>query len=126
MARPSSQPKSTPKTPAKKPITPDSTKKSCRTSESEAPSAFKTPISRRRSKIAMTSVLTMPSVATASAKLPKMMRRESKTKKKVRRDFEASRREKALKPRALMEASRASTCEGDLARAERDGYVILL
>src|SRR5713226_4167865 len=76
--------------------------------------------------MAMTRVFTMPSVATARAKLPKMMRRESKTKKKVRRDFEASRREKALKPMALMEASRASTWEGDLARAERDGYVILL
>src|SRR6202790_1907140 len=75
--------------------------------------------------MAMTRVLTMPSVATARARQPKMPRRLSKTVKKVRKDFEASRREKALKPIFLMEVSRASTCEGDLARTESEAYVVL-
>src|SRR5579859_7616459 len=110
--RPMSHPSKVPKMPPNRPITPASTKKSRLTSPSAAPSAFRTPISRRRSRMAITRVLMMPRVATASARLPKMPRRRSKTEKKMRRLLEASRREKALKPRSLSLASVASTSEG--------------
>ena len=46
-----------------------------------APIALIIPISRRRSRMAITSVLTIPSEATASARLPNMPRKMSRTVK---------------------------------------------
>ena len=82
-----SQPSKTPSTPPASPITPASTKKNCFTSLSAAPSAFSTPISRRRSRIAMTRVLTMPSVATASAEAAENSQQQIENGKKDAQAF---------------------------------------
>src|SRR2546425_7133134 len=50
-ADPISQPSATPKNPPKRPMAPASAKKRLRTSRSVAPSAFRMPISRRRSRM---------------------------------------------------------------------------
>src|SRR5882762_6046361 len=68
-AKPISQPRATPKKPPNSPMAPASAKKRLRTSRSVAPRAFKMPISRRRSRMAITSVLMMPSEATVRARL---------------------------------------------------------
>ena len=60
--------------PAEDPMAPASAKNSFFTSPSLAPIAFMMPISRRRSRIAITSVLTMPMDATVKARLPKIPR----------------------------------------------------
>jgi len=74
---PRSQPNSTKNAPIA-PSHPLRQKKAAGTSESEAPRALRTPISRRRSRIAMTSVLTMPSVAMANASCQKCRRGDRK------------------------------------------------
>ena len=67
--------------------------------------AFMIPISRRRSRIAITSVFTIPIEATAKARLPKMPRNRSSTVKKRRTLRVASRIENVLKPIFLIESS---------------------
>ena len=73
--------------------------------------------------MAITRVLMMPSVATASARLPKIPRRRSKMVKNKRRLREASSNENAEKPIFLTAASMPSTCEGLLARTVKLEYV---
>src|SRR5579872_2542186 len=116
MARPMAQPSSTPNTPPARPITPASAKNNLRTSRSEAPSALRTPISRRRSRMAITSVLMIPSEATASARLPKIPRNISKMAKNVRRLRVTSISENAAKPMCDTLVSICATAAGLVAR----------
>ena len=67
--------------------------------------AFMMPISRRRSRMAITSVFTIPMEATASARLPKIPRNTSSTVKNCCRLRVASRIEKVLKPIFLIASS---------------------
>ena len=115
-ADPISQPSVTPKTPPKSPIAPASAKKRLRTSRSVAPSAFRMPISRRRSRMAITRVLMMPSEATVRARLPKRPRKRSKTVKTSRRLLVASSKENVAKPSCLMAASTCGTSLGERTR----------
>src|SRR6266852_6155546 len=115
-AFPINQPSATPKIPPKNSIAPASAKNRLRTSLSVAPSAFRMPISRRRSRMAITSVLMMPSDATVSARLPNNPRNKSKTVNTRRRLLVASNREKVENPNCLMAASTCGTSFGERTR----------
>src|SRR5260370_179416 len=73
------------KIPPDSPSAPPWAKTTLGTSPSVAPSAFSTPISGRRSRIAITSVLMIPSEATVNARLPNSPRNKSNTVKTNRK-----------------------------------------
>ena len=85
--------------------------------------AFMIPISRLRSRIAITSVFTIPMQATASARLPKIPRNRSTILKNVCRPLLASSMEKVLKPIFLIACSTESTLPALLTRAIMVEYV---